>query len=110
MWGGAFSRGGCGVRAILGCYFDLLEKHMWSQRLQFGFLMGVVIALSVQDLRLGLLFALCAGAVVSHRRAALRRADQIVVLKDGCVAAVGRLTELLETCPELQSLWQGERG
>ena len=46
--------------------------------------------------------------VVSHRRAALRRADQIIILKDGKIEDIGPLDDLLARSAEMKALWQGD--
>lgn len=44
--------------------------------------------------------------VVSHRHPALRRADQIILMKNGQVDDIGTLDELLARSPEMQALWE----
>jgi ATP-binding cassette subfamily B protein len=49
--------------------------------------------------------------VVSHRRPLLRRADHIILLKDGRVESEGTLEELLQKSAEMRELWKlGEAG
>ncbi len=46
--------------------------------------------------------------VVSHRRPLLRRADHIIVMKNGKIESEGNLDSLLETSPEMRELWKME--
>ena len=43
--------------------------------------------------------------VVSNRRGALKQADQIIVMKDGRIEAVGSLEDLLASCDEMKDIW-----
>jgi ABC-type multidrug transport system fused ATPase/permease subunit len=47
--------------------------------------------------------------VVSHRPAALRRADQILLMEHGRILVRGTLEELLEGSAEMRRLWQNDR-
>ena len=47
--------------------------------------------------------------VVSHHRAVLERADQILVMKNGRLTARGTLVELLETSEEMRHLYAGDQ-
>ena len=47
--------------------------------------------------------------VVSHRPAALRRADQVLLMDAGRLVARGTLDQLLASSAEMQLLWRDEQ-
>ena len=48
--------------------------------------------------------------VIAHRLSTIKNADNIVVLKNGAIAAEGRQEELLESCPLYRDMWQAHIG
>lgn len=48
--------------------------------------------------------------VIAHRLHSIVEADQICVLHDGCLSAVGKHEELLKSCPEYEKLWAAAEG
>jgi len=42
---------------------------------------------------------------VSHRKSTLKKADKIIVLKNGQVEAIGKLNDLIDNCDEMRQLW-----
>jgi ATP-binding cassette subfamily B protein len=42
---------------------------------------------------------------VSHRKSTLKKADKIIVLKNGKIETIGKLEEILENCEEMRQLW-----
>lgn len=48
--------------------------------------------------------------VIAHRLSTIKNADNIVVLKNGAIAAEGRQEELLENCPLYRKMWQAHIG
>lgn len=53
-------------------------------------------------------FAGATALVVSHRKPALRRADRIVVLRNGRIDGEGTTEELLRNSPEFRRMWSGD--
>jgi ATP-binding cassette subfamily B protein len=45
--------------------------------------------------------------IVSHRHAALARADRVIVMDRGQVVAVGTAKELAQTSDTFQAIWEG---
>lgn len=48
--------------------------------------------------------------VIAHRLSTIRNADQIVVLKNGEIAASGKHKELLANCPLYEDMWKAHIG
>lgn len=48
--------------------------------------------------------------VIAHRLSTIRRADCIVVLDNGKIAAQGKQKELLKSCPLYRDMWQAHIG
>ena len=48
--------------------------------------------------------------VIAHRLSTITGADQIVVVNDGRIEAVGKHAELLAACPLYQQMWQAHIG
>ena len=48
--------------------------------------------------------------VIAHRLSTIADADQIVVLKNGCMEAKGTQEELLDNCALYQRMWQAHVG
>ena len=48
--------------------------------------------------------------VIAHRLSTIKNADNIVVLKNGKIAAEGRQEKLLENCPLYRDMWQAHIG
>lgn len=48
-----------------------------------------------------------ASLVISHRHAALARADRVIVMENGRIVAVGTASELTKTSETFQAIWEG---
>lgn len=88
------------------------EQQLWARLaelaiLDFGFSI-IQRAAMAQPSKIDIPKSKMTCLVVSHRRAALQRADQIIVMKEGRIDGVGTVNELLKTNAEMRRLWDKE--
>ncbi|MCM1225450.1 MAG: ATP-binding cassette domain-containing protein, partial [Lachnospiraceae bacterium] len=48
--------------------------------------------------------------VIAHRLSTIKDADQIIVVKDGKIEALGKHEELRKSCPLYEAMWQAHIG
>jgi ATP-binding cassette subfamily B protein len=101
-----------GVRLSGGQVQRSASARMFTRDPQILVLDDVSSALDVETEQLlwERLFALRAGVatlVVSHRRAAMLRADKIIVMENGRIVAVGTAEELQKSSEVFKAIWEG---
>jgi ATP-binding cassette subfamily B protein len=101
-----------GVRLSGGQIQRSASARMLTRRPQLLVLDDVSSALDVETEkalweRLFVARADVATLVVSHRQAAMARADRVIVMEDGRVAAVGTAAELQTTSATFRAIWEG---
>ncbi|MCB1246656.1 MAG: ABC transporter ATP-binding protein [Acidimicrobiia bacterium] len=101
-----------GVRLSGGQVQRSASARMLSRRPQLLVLDDVSSALDVETEQLlwNRLFSARAGVaalVVSHRQVAMNRADRVVVMEDGRIAAVGTAARLKKTSDTFRAIWEG---
>jgi ATP-binding cassette subfamily B protein len=104
-----------GVRLSGGQVQRSASARMFTRRPQLLVLDDVSSALDVETEKVlwERLFAARAGVatlVVSHRQAVMARADRIVVMDRGKIAATGTAAELQQTDETFRAIWDGTAG